>query len=52
LLYSINGAKRRLKKTFEGQIIKFCGMKLTSFKLYGSVFPYSKKISKILDSIK
>jgi len=51
-IYTITGANRRLKNTIKEQIVEFCGMKLTSFKSYGSVDTNKKNTKKILEQIK
>ena len=51
LIYRFTGANRRLKKTIEQQIARFCGMKMTAFKSFGGVDTRSKKIQSILDAV-
>ena len=51
-IYMITGANRRLKKTFQQQIIQFCGMKLKSFNIYGSLNKSATNTKEILSKIK
>lgn len=51
-IYTITGANFRLKKMFQKQIIEFCGMKLTSFNIYGGVDKSNSNTSEILNKIK
>jgi len=50
--YKITGARSRLKKMLEKQIINFCGMKMSSFQMFGGVDTSSKNTAKILQKIK
>jgi NAD(P)H dehydrogenase (quinone) len=50
-IYKITGANRRLKKTIQQQIIEFCGMKLTSFNIYGGLDKSTTNPIKILGKI-
>jgi len=50
-IYAITGANRRLKNMFKEQIVTFCGMKLESFNIYGSVDTSKSNTDKILASI-
>ena len=50
-IYTITGANRRLKNTFKAQVVNFCGMKLSSFNIYGGVDTSSKKTDSILEDI-
>jgi NAD(P)H dehydrogenase (quinone) len=51
-VYMITGARRWLKNTWKSQIVEFCGMKLTSFELFGGVDTGMKNVEKILESVK
>ena len=50
-VYTLTGANRRLKNTFKSQVVNFCGMKLSSFHIYGGVDTASKKTDKILEDV-
>jgi len=52
LIYKITGANRRIRRTIQKQIIEFCGMKLTSFNIYGGLDKSAIKPTKILDKMK
>jgi NAD(P)H dehydrogenase (quinone) len=45
--YMLTGANRRLKNMFKEQIINFCGMKLSSFNIFGGIDTKFKNIQKI-----
>lgn len=51
-IYNITGANRRIRKTIQKQIVEFCGMKLTSFNIYGGLDKSATKSNKILERIK
>jgi NAD(P)H dehydrogenase (quinone) len=51
-IYKITGANRRIRKTIQKQIIEFCGMKLTSFNIYGGLNKSATKPNEILKKIK
>jgi len=50
--YRFTGANSRLKKMFQKQIIEFCGMKMTSFNLFGGVDTRAKNTKEILEKIR
>ncbi|PCJ21136.1 MAG: hypothetical protein COB02_00690 [Candidatus Cloacimonadota bacterium] len=50
--YTLTGANSRLKNMIKKQIVEFCGMKLDSCNIYGSVNTKNKNITKILNDIK
>jgi len=52
--YTLTGANRRLKNMFKEQIINFCGIKLSSFTIFGGVdsSKNKEKLSAYLDAIK
>jgi len=50
-IYTLTGANRRLKNTLKAQIIEFCGMKLTSFNIFGGVDTNRSNTEKILAQI-
>ena len=50
-IYTLTGANRRIKNTFKEQVVNFCGMKLSSFNIYGGVDTSAKKTDNILDKI-
>ena len=50
-IYTLTGANRRLKNTLKAQIIEFCGMKLTSFDIFGGVDTNRSNTEKILAQI-
>ncbi len=50
--YRITGAHSRLKNMFKKQIVKFCGMQLTTFMLFGGVDTHAKNTERILQKIK
>ena len=50
-IYTITGVNRRIKNTFKEQVVNFCGMKLSSFNIYGGVDTSSKKTDNILKNI-
>lgn len=52
IYYDITGANRRLKNMWKEQIIIFCGMKLNSFNIFGSIDTENKNIQKILERVK
>jgi NAD(P)H dehydrogenase (quinone) len=47
--YKITGANSRLKKMFQKQIVEFCGMKLKSCNIYGSLDKSKTDTAAILD---
>ena len=49
--YDLTGANRRLKNMWKEQIINFCGMKLNSFNIFGSIDTNEKNISKVLKTV-
>ena len=51
-VYTITGANRRLKGMINDQIVKFCGMQLTGFHIFGSVDTKRSNTDKILQEIK
>jgi len=51
IYYKIIGANRRLRLMFKKQIIEFCGMKLKSSQIFGSVDTSGKKTDEILNKI-
>jgi len=51
-IYTLTGANRRLKNMFKEQIVQFCGMKLTSFDIFGGVDTNKSNTDKILEKIK
>ena len=51
-IYMLTWANRRLKKTFQQQIVQFCGMKLKSFNIYGWLNKSRVNSKNILDKIK
>jgi len=51
-VYKLTGANSRLKKMIQKQIVEFCGMKMTSFNLYGGVDTRAKNTNEILEKIK
>jgi len=51
-VYKITGANRRIRKTMQKQIIEFCGMKLTSFNIFGGLNKSGTNTNKILEQIK
>ena len=50
-IYKITGANRRLKKMFKQQIFDFCGIKITSFKIFGGIIKDSPLTKNILNKI-
>ena len=50
-IYKVTGANRRIRKTIQKQIIEFCGMKLTSFNIYGGLDKSATKPNEILKRI-
>ncbi len=52
LIYTLSGAKRRLKNTFKKQIFEFCGMKLVEFNLLGGMNTKNVNTQKMLGRIK
>lgn len=50
-IYTLTGANRRLKNMFKEQIIEFCGMKLESCNIFGSVDTSTTNTDKILETI-
>ena len=50
-IYTLTGANRRLKNTLKAQVIEFCGMKLTSFDIFGGVDTNRSNTEKILAQI-
>ena len=52
LVYKVLGVNRRMKLMFKKQIIEFCGMKLKSSQIFGSVDTSGKNTDDILKSIK
>jgi len=51
-IYKITGANRRIRKTMQQQIFSFCGMKLTSFNIYGGLDKSASNPSAILEKMK
>jgi len=51
-IYKITGANRRIRKTIQQQIVEFCGMKLTSFNIYGGLDKSATNSIEILKKIK
>lgn len=51
-IYKITGANNRLKKMFQKQIVEFCGMKLKSCHIYGSLDRSRTDTTEILSKIK
>ncbi len=51
IIYKITGANRRIRKTFQQQIVNFCGMKLTSFNIYGGMDKSSTNTEFILNKV-
>ena len=51
-IYKITGANRRIRKTMQQQIFSFCGMKLTSFNIYGGLDKSASNPSAILKKMK
>ena len=49
--YKLMGVNRRLTQMFKKQIVEFCGMKLSSSQIFGSVDTSGKNTDKILNSI-
>ena len=49
--YKLTGANSRLRKMMQKQIIEFCGMRMTGFKLFGGVDTRAKNTKEILDKI-
>lgn len=52
LIYTLSGAKRRLKNTLKKQIFEFCGMKLVEFNLFGGMNTNNVNTQKVLDRIR
>jgi len=52
LYYKLTGAHKRLRKMFQKQVVEFCGMKLTSFNIYGSLDKSATDTNEILKKIK
>ena len=50
--YIITGANRRLRKMFKEQIVEFCGMKLSSFNIYGGVDKSATDTKALLKKVK
>lgn len=50
-IYTLTGANRRIKNSLKEQVVEFCGMKLSSFNIYGGVDTSSKKTKSILEDI-
>jgi len=51
-IYKITGANRRFRKTIQKQVVTFCGMKLTSFNMYGGLDKTATIPTKILREMK
>ena len=51
-IYKLTGANSRLKKMIQKQIVEFCGMKMTSFNLFGGVDTSAKNTKEILEKIR
>jgi len=51
-IYTLTGANRRLKNMIKEQIVEFCGMKLESCHIFGSVDTSKSNTDKILETIK
>jgi len=51
-IYKLTGANGRLKKMMQKQIVEFCGMKMTSFNLFGGVDTRAKNTKEILEKIR
>ena len=51
-IYKITGVNRRIRKTIQKQILEFCGMKLTSFNMYGGLDRSATKPNEILEKIR
>ena len=49
--YALTGANRRIKNTFKEQVVSFCGMKLSSFNIYGGVNTAKRNIEAILQDV-
>jgi len=50
-IYTLTGANRRLKNMFKEQIVQFCGMRLTSFDIFGGVDTNRSNTEKVLAQI-
>ncbi len=51
-IYKVTGANKRIRKTIQKQIIEFCGMKMTSFNIYGGLDKSGGNPSRILEKMK
>ncbi len=51
IVYTLSGARRRLKQTLKKQIFEFCGMQLKAFNLYGGMNRKNTDTRRILDKV-